>query len=173
MSVSQPSPTHRLRRSRSSLLLLGVALVSGCGDSATGPSTDFDEVEFGNLTYRVKSVTIAESFPIQIGVTVALRNQTATTQSVTFPDGCVVLMRAYRGDPTPAWDMATDLACTLALVERDLAPGEEIEFGAGLVSAGSILGDALPSGEYRMTAYLRPGGVVLELEMGLIELDQP
>ncbi len=173
MQVAQPGQPNRQRNSRASLLVLGAALVSGCGAGSVGPNNDFGDVEFGNLTYRVKQVTIAESFPIQIGVTVSVRNRTASTQSVTFPDGCVVLMRAYRDDPAPVWDMATGLACTLALVERDLEPGEEIEFGAGLVSAGTILGSTLPSGEYRMTAYLRPGGDIVELEMGLIDLAQP
>ena len=161
------------RPTRVSALLLGTVLLAGCGGSSVEPGDNFDEVEHGNLIYRVTSVTVAESFPVQIGVTVAVRNRTASTQSVTFPDGCVVLMRAYRDDPTPVWDMSTGLACTLALVQRDLEPGEEFEFGAGLVSAGTILGGTLPSGEYRMTAYLRPGGDVVELEMGLIDLAQP
>ncbi len=152
------------------LLLLGAAFVSGCGATSIGPTNDFDEVEYGNLTYRVKSVSISESFPVQIGVTVAVRNQTASTQSVAFPDGCVVLLRAYQDDPAPLWDLATEVECTLALVQRDLEPGEEIEFTAGLVSAGTILGEALPSGKYRMTAYLRPGGDIVELEMGVFDL---
>lgn len=161
------------RPTRVSALLLGTVLLAGCGGSSVEPGDNFDEVEHGNLIYRVTSVTVAESFPVQIGVTVAVRNRTASTQSATFPDGCVVLMRAYRGDPSPSWDMATAFACTLALVQRDVAPGEEIEFDAGLVSAGTILGEALPSGEYRMTAYLRPGGDIVELEMGRFDLDQP
>ena len=173
MWVARRDPTKRIRSSRAWLLLLGAALVSGCGAGSVGPNDDFDDVEYGNLTYRVQQVTIAESFPIQIGVTVSVRNRTGSTQSVTFPDGCVVLMRAYSDDPEPVWDMATGVACTLALVQRDLEPGEEIEFGAGLVSAATILGSTLPSGEYRMTAYLRPVGDIVELEMGLIDLAQP
>ncbi len=173
MFVASTDPTGHLRPACVSALLLGAVLLAGCGGSSVEPDDGFDDVEHGNLTYRVKQVTVAESFPVQIGVTVAVRNRTASTQSVIFPDGCVVLMRAYRGDPTPSWDMATGQACTLALVERDLAPGEELEFDAGLVSAGTILGDALPSGEYRMTAYLRPGGDIVELEMGLFDLAQP
>jgi len=106
-------------------------------------------------------------------LTVAVRNQTASTQPVTFPDGCVVLLRAYRDDPAPVWDMASGVECTLALVQRDLEPGEEIEFRVGLVSAGTILGEALPSGECRITAYLRPGDGIVELEIGLFKLAQP
>ncbi|GMR11895.1 MAG: hypothetical protein BMS9Abin29_0081 [Gemmatimonadota bacterium] len=173
MPLTPPGQTKRLRNPPAPFLLLGAALVSGCGAGAVGPSHDFDDVEYGNLTYQVKSVRVAESFPVQVGVTVGVRNRTTSTQSVTFPDGCVVLMRAYGGDPPPVWDMATGLACTLALVQRDLAPGEEIEFDAGLVSARTILGEALPSGEYRLTAYLRPGGAVLELEMGRYDLARP
>lgn len=173
MAVTLTDRTNRPRGSRVALLLFGAALVSGCSASSVAPSHDFDEVEFGNLIYRVKSVTLAESFPVQIGVTVAVRNQTASTQPVTFPDGCVVLLRAYRDHPAPVWDMASAVECTLALVQRDLEPGEEIEFTVGLVSAGTILGEALPPGEYRITAYLRPGDGIVELEIGLFELAQP
>jgi hypothetical protein len=39
------------------------------------------------------------------------------------------------------------------------------------VGAATILGDSLPGGEYRITAYLRPGQVV-ELEAGRVDLRQ-
>lgn len=42
----------------------------------------------------------------------------------------------------------------------------------GLVSAATILGDSLPDGEYRITAYMRPGQVV-ELEAGMADLAVP
>ena len=161
------------RRARAPLFLMGVALIVGCGDSPVAPAGPFDEAEYGNLTYQIKQVIVAESFPIQIGVTVGVRNQTAVIQSVTYPDGCVVLMRAYGESPAPVWDLGNSRACTQALVERDVQPGEEIDFVVDLVSAGTILGNDLPSGEYRLTAYLRPDGDVVELEMGRFDLGQP
>ena len=112
---------------------------------------------------------IAESFPVQLRITVELENESATPKSVTFPDGCVVLMRAYDEGTEADWDMANTVACTLALVEVDLAPGESRTFDTGLVSATTILGDNLPDGEYRITAYLRPGQIV-ELEAGVVDL---
>ena len=122
---------------------------------------------------------IAESFPVQIGITVELENESTTPQLVTFPDGCVVLMRAYDSGTEPVWDMGQTVACTLALVactlalvEVDLAPGQSEEFITGLVSAASILGDSLPNGEYRITTYLRPGQIV-ELEAGMADLTVP
>ena len=46
------------------------------------------------------------------------------------------------------------------------------QFHTGLVSAATILGDSLPDGEYRITAYMRPGQVV-ELEAGMADLAVP
>ncbi len=124
------------------------------------------------ITYRVTSFVIAESFPVQLGITVELENESTTPQSVTFPDGCVVLMRAYDSGTEPVWDMGQTVACTLALVGVDLAPGESEEFQTGLVSAAAILGDSLANGQYRITAYLRPGQIV-ELEAGTADLAVP
>jgi hypothetical protein len=120
----------------------------------------------------VTGFVIAESFPVQLGITVELENESTTPQSVTFPDGCVVLMRAYNSGTEPAWDMGQAVGCTLALVQVDLAPGEREEFDTGLVSAASILGDSLSNGEYRITAYLRPGQIV-ELDAGMADLAVP
>jgi len=121
------------------------------------------------ITYRVTSFVIAESFPVQLGITVELENESTTPQSVTFPDGCVVLMRAYDSGTEPVWDMGQTVACTLALVEVDLVPGESVEFKTGLVSAATILEGGLAAGEYLITAYLRPGDTV-EIEAGSVDL---
>ena len=170
MSVLGKKPANRLSRATS--VLLGAAVLAGCEGSTVGLDEQFEDVIFEGLTYRVTQVAIAESGPIQIGVTVEVENATASERSVVFPDGCVVLMRAYVGGPTSVWDLATDRGCDLALVQVDLAPGEVRRYQTGLVSAAEILGDDLPPGEYRLTAYLRPGGQVVELEMGRIMLDQ-
>ena len=150
--------------------LLATASIAACQTSATGLGLSEQRVD--GITYRVTGFVIAESFPVQLGITVELENESAIPRSVTFPDGCVVLMRAYDSGTEPVWDMGQTVACTLALVEVDLAPAESEEFNTGLVSAASILGDSLPNGEYRMTAYLRPGQVV-ELEAGMADLAVP
>ena len=150
--------------------LLVTATFVACEVSSSG--LDLPEQLIGGITYRVTGFVIAESFPVQIGITVELENESTTPQSVTFPDGCVVLMRAYDSGTEPVWDMGQTVACTLALVEVDLAPGQSEEFITGLVSAASILGDSLPNEEYRITAYLRPGQIV-ELEAGMADLAVP
>ena len=162
--------TRDVRASRG-LTAFGTLLVTAACE-VTSSGLDLPEQLIDGVTYRVTGFVIAESFPVQIGITVELENESTTPQSVTFPDGCVVLMRAYDSGTEPVWDMGQTVACTLALVEVDLAPGQSEEFITGLVSAASILGDSLPNGEYRITAYLRPGQVV-ELEAGMADLAVP
>ena len=165
--------TRDVRASRG-LMAFGTLLVTAtfvaCEVSSSG--LDLPEQLIGGITYRVTGFVIAESFPVQIGITVELENESTTRQSVTFRDGCVVLMRAYDSGTDPIWDMGQTVACSLALVEVDLAPGQSEEFITGLVSAASILGDSLPNQEYRITAYLRPGQIV-ELEAGMADLVVP
>ena len=151
-------------------MLLATASIAACQSSVHGP--DLPDRLVDGIRYRVTGLTIAESFPVQLGITVELENESATPKSVTFPDGCVVLMRAYDGRTELLWDMGNTVACALVLVEVDLAPGESQQFQAGLVSAATILGDSLPNGEYRITAYLRPGEIV-ELEAGIADLAVP
>ena len=150
--------------------LLSTAGIAACQLSVNG--LDLPDRLVDGITYRVTGLAIAESFPVQLRITVELENESATPKSVTFPDGCVVLMRAYDGRTEPLWDMGNTVACALVLVEVDLAPGESQQFQAGLVSAATILGDSLPNGEYRITAYLRPGQIV-ELEAGMADLAVP
>ena len=151
-------------------MLLATATFAACEESATGP--DLRDQQIGGLTYRVTRFIVAKSFPAQLSTTVQIENESTTSKSVMFPDGCVVLMRAYAGDTNLAWDMGGSVGCTLALVQVDLAPGDSEEFQTGLVSAQTILGDSLPSGEYRITVYLRPRQIV-ELDVGMADLAVP
>ena len=150
--------------------LLATATFAACQESVGG--LDPDDRQIDGITYRVTSFAIAESFPVQVGITVEIENESTTSRSVTFPDGCVVLMRAYHEGTDPVWDMGPTVGCTLALVQVDLGPGESEEFHTGLVSAATILGDSLANGEYRITAYLRPGQMV-ELDAGVADLAIP
>ena len=147
--------------------LLSTATLAACQTSTTGPGRVVD-----GLRYSVASFDVAESFPVQIGITVRIENESTTSQSVTFPDGCVVLMRAYGEGTEPAWDMGNAVGCITMLIQVDLAPGESKEYQTGLVSAQTILGEDLPNGYYRITAYLRPGEIV-ELDAGTTDLSVP
>jgi hypothetical protein len=150
--------------------LLAISTFAACQESVSG--LDLRDHLIDRITYRVTSFAIAESFPVQLRITVEIENESTTSQSVTFPDGCVVLIRAYDGGTKPVWDMGLTVACTEALVQVFLAPGESQEFHTGLVSAATILGDSLPNGEYWITAYLRPGQVV-EIDAGMAHLAVP
>ncbi len=152
--------------------LLASATFAGCQDSVTGPELQ-SQLLVGGVEYRVTSFAIAESFPVQIGVTVQIRNDTDAAQSVTFPDGCVLLMRAYDSRNDLAWDFGHLVGCTQALVEVDLYPGDTREFQTGLISAYTILGDSLPDGAYRIAVYLRPDGQAVELDAGIADLAVP
>ena len=154
------------------ITVLATAAFVACQDGVTGPGLQ-SQLVVGGITYQVESFVIAESFPVQIGVTVEVGNPSSTSQSVIFPDGCVLLMRAYDGQGNLAWDLGDEIACTQALVEIDLSPGETEQFQTGLVSAATILGDNLPDGEYRIAVYLRPGGHTVELDAGLADLGIP
>jgi hypothetical protein len=150
--------------------LLAIPAFAACQESVSG--LDLRDHMIEGITYRVTSFAIAKSFPAQLRITVEIENESTTSQSVTFPDGCVVLMRAYDGGTNPVWDMGLAVACTEALVPVLLAPRESAEFHTGLVSAATIMGDSLPNGEYRITAYLRPGKMV-ELDAGMADLAVP
>ena len=160
----------RVSRCLAACSLLAIATLAACQESVSG--LDLRDHLIDGITYRVTSFAIAKSFPAQLRITVEIENESTTSQSVTFPDGCVVLIRAYDGGTKPVWDMGHTVACTQALVQVSLAPGESEEFHTGLVSAATILGDSLPNGEYRITAYLRPGQMV-ELDAGMADLAVP
>ena len=148
-------------------VLLAISTFAACEWSISGLDNQTD-----GITYRVTSFNIAESFPVQLQITVEIENESTTSQSVTFPDGCVVLVRVYDGGTEPVWDEGRTAACTQALVQVSLAPGESAEFHTGMLSAATILGDSLPNGEYRIAAYLRPGKIV-ERDAGRVDLAVP
>ncbi|HET6616735.1 MAG TPA: BsuPI-related putative proteinase inhibitor [Gemmatimonadota bacterium] len=152
------------------IAMLAVALGATCGDQTTPTPLD----PGGNLTgsivrdgieYRAE-VLVMESFPVQLSGRATIRNASSEPRTVTFPDGCVALMRAYRPQGGgPVWDQAHEIGCTMALVPVELAPGEERTVPTPTASAYEILGTDLPDGDYRITVYLRP------IDAGEVEID--
>lgn len=150
-----------------------------CGDqtSPTPPDPGGDlsgAVVRDGIEYRAE-VLVMESFPVQLSGRATVKNRTGGRRTVTFPDGCVALMRAYGPEGGgPVWDQAHELACTMALVPVELAPGEERTLPTPSASAYEILGTDLPDGAYRITVYLRPvDGAVVEIDAGTTELAIP
>ncbi len=172
-----------MREFRATLPIALIALFAGatCGDQSTptppGPrsgGSPSGSVLRDGLEYRAE-VLVMESFPVQLSGRATLRNTSSAARTVTFPDGCVALLRAYRaGGGEAVWDQAGDLACTMALVPVELGPGEEREIPAPTVSAYEILGTELPDGDYRIAVYLRPvDGDEVEVDAGTTELAIP
>ena len=119
-------------------------------------------------------VLVMESFPVQLVGRVTITNATERTRTVSFPDGCVALLRAYRtGGGEPVWDQASEVGCTEAIVPVTLAPGGSREVSTPTASAGDILDEGLPDGRYRVTVYLRPASGEVEIEAGAAELAIP
>ena len=133
---------------RSAWRPLPVALLLACTGANT-PTSDGGPRGSGSprggaavqdgIEYRA-DVAVMESFPVQLAGRVTITNRSGAPRTVTFPDGCVALLRAYRpGEAEPVWDQAEGLACTMALVPVELAAGATHEVRAPTVSAYEIL----------------------------------
>lgn len=138
-------------------------------DSAGGPGARSYSAE--GLTFRAETAVL-ERFPVQLVTTVKVQNTTQHPVTLTFPDGCRVLLRAYRSSDrtgAPAWDQERVLGCTLAIQEFEIKAGDTLELPRQ-ASAVEILGDSLPNGRYWLTAVVRKMGSPFELAAGEVEL---
>jgi hypothetical protein len=164
--------SYRRRAARAVVLLLACAAL-GCGSGGErqrepltpGPAGAGD---LNGVRLRGELVTL-ESFPVQLVAHVTITNSSGVPKRLDFPDGCVVLLRAYRDDRR-VWDQAGSTACTMAIETVALDPGQSRTFRSPTVSAAEILGRSLAAGQYRMAAYLRPSRSVVEVELGTADL---
>lgn len=116
---------------------------------------------------------VAASTPGTIEGSITVTNRRPTAARLTFPDPCVALIRVYDVEPSrrvPVWDQASERDCEGEPVVVELAPGETLSVSTRPASAALILGDSLPAGRYRLTAYVRPDGRVVEVEVGEADL---
>lgn len=162
-------------RSRVTLALSAAAFAAACSNAQQPGPTDGPpaaEVVANGISYRA-STQIMESFPVQLRTTVDVHNATGAPVRVVFPDGCVVLLRAFpQGATTVAWDQRRTVGCTAALVDVTLAAGESRSWETR-TDAREILGDSLPDGRYRLEAYLRPQGGPIAVAAGTADLAVP
>lgn len=117
---------------------------------------------------------VLESFPVQLRASVVMTNRSGAPVTLELPDGCTVLLRAYR-EPSggrPVWDQGQVLVCTMAIQLVALAAGESRTF-EGRSDAREILGDSLPDGSYRLVAVVRPNGTAVEIPAGVTQLAVP
>lgn len=158
--------------SRWSAALLAVLL----GACAPTPPVEDDPapVPLRGIDFRGERAPGSGSETIEGFVTVANRRSSAV--EIAFPDPCVALLRVYEpdGDRLAAvWDQGKVRDCAGDSIAVDLAAGEERRLEIPAAPAGAILGDSLAPGRYRLTAYVRPEGRVVEVELGEADLSAP
>lgn len=160
--------------------VIALAIALACSDGPAEPSNDPPGIPIGSgstmhgdVEYAA-TLRVMESFPVQIAADITVTNDGDEAVRIVFPDGCVVLLRAYALDgDDPVWDQGRDFACTLALVSIDLEPGASKSYTTPTSSARDILGDTLPDTSYRIEAYLRPDDETIEIDTGTVELAIP
>ena len=151
---------------------LFLAACSNGGDPVADTPSDSRSV--GGIVYTAQTA-IAESFPVQLYVTVTATNPSGNAVELGFPDGCIVTLRAYDNAELtgePAWDQARAVVCTHAIEERTVPGGGALEL-RGASDARDVLGDSLPDGRYYLTAVLRPNGETVEVPAGSADLAVP
>ena len=158
------------------LLFILAAAIAACGPTGDpnepAPNSGGSQTLIqDNMHYRAETLLL-ESFPVQVATNVEITNPASAPVTVTFPDGCLVMLRVYRDAERTrlAWDMARGFGCTGALVPVTVPGGESKIISAPTVSAATILGDSLPNGRYYFSAMTRPGGVPLLLRAGSADL---
>jgi hypothetical protein len=154
---------------RIAVLLLIALAACGRGEEPRAPISALppEEPTVDGIEYHATSALQGGTLRVEA----QLRNRGSETLEVTFPDGCVVLIRAY-GDASrggaPSWDQRDHAFCTMALQMVTLAPGESRDY-AMTAEVAEILSE-VPEGEYHLTAYLRPDGGVVEVPAGAVQL---
>ncbi|MEX2609579.1 MAG: BsuPI-related putative proteinase inhibitor [Gemmatimonadota bacterium] len=153
--------------------MLAVAVVlAGCSGGDPARPDDGAAVVTDDGVRYTAATAVMESFPVQLRTTLTLENVGTEVVRLTFPDGCVVLLAAARpGSDEAVWE--EERACTMALEEVSLAPGEEREFTSSTVSARDILGASLPDGPYDLLAVLRPHTGTVRVPAGRVALAVP
>ncbi len=151
------------------LVLLALGLGAACA-GANSPSEPGDRASLiieNGIEYKA-TTRVMESFPVQIATTVTIRNTTGSATTLVFPNGYVVLLRAFR-DNQQVWNQADVVGCTQALVEVELPAGASRSFDTR-TDAREILGANLPNGRYRLEAVLQPSGGTVRLDAGMVDL---
>lgn len=152
------------------ILVTGLVLL-GCDEDPLTPLSRFPETA---PRIEIKGSLIFERGDA-ITAQVVLSNPSLEPQRLTFPDTCVILLRAYFiPNDRRAWDQLDGKKnCQEQDVEVVIDPGGERPFEESISSLG-ILGLTLPEGPYRIAAYLRPlGEEEVEVDLGPTNLERP
>lgn len=119
----------------------------------------------------VAETRVMESYPVQLATVVTITNRSSSPVTLTFPDSCVVTLRAYAGGQQ-VWDQRILILCAAQIVEVTVPPGGSRTFETR-TDAAQILGGTLPDGRYRIEAVLQPSGETVRLDAGAVDLSIP
>jgi hypothetical protein len=152
-------------------------VLTGCGGAADDPlpAPRGDNTADNSSEVVMESVEYTAEATLQgtvLEVRVRLRNAAESVHDLTFPDGCVVLVRVHADasrSGSPAWDQRDHAFCTMALEMVSLQPGESHTYETSVETA-ELRGAGLPEGELHLTAYLRPDGGEVEVPAGSVRL---
>ncbi len=150
-------------------LTAGLAIALGaCASSGTEATPE----AIRGLDFQARVATRARE-PLQLGGSLLITNHGRRVATLKFPNRCVALLRAYEPDGprvAPVWDQSSVIDCPPAETALGIDPGQTLEVPIPNVGTDRILGDSLPAGSYRLTAYLAPNGHVVEIEAGVFSL---
>ena len=156
-----------------------VSLALGCGSDGRGPTGPPPTAPTGPVPIQgrigellFEAELVQPAWDRLVG-SVTLKNPTAATVSLRFPDTCVVLLRLYTLVDGRLVIDAHSKRCIPVPVEVTLAPGGSQTFVTN-TTFFFILGNSLPEGRYRAVLYLRPEGrELVEIAVGRPRLVRP
>lgn len=130
------------------------------------------EIRRAPFLYRAILETARED---GVAARVEIVNEGSAPQTLSFPDTCIAMLRAYFVPAgREAWDHRDGKThCRDRLFEIEIAPGDTVVADPQVTSI-AVLGDGLPEGSYRFTTYLIPiGEPEIELPLGEVRLALP
>lgn len=161
------NPLHAGRRS----VFLAAALLAACAHEERPLHVPPDTTPLRGIDFLAEMALLDTD---ELTATVHVTNRRETAVALEFPDACVALLRAYHPDGArvaPVWDQRQVADCEGEPASLEIGPGGVAELRVPRVEVGRVLGESLPPGSYRFTAYLRPGGQVVEVAAGTAELE--
>jgi hypothetical protein len=141
------------------LLILGLSI--GCEDAAGPPS----EMRIDGVIARTEMEPYGGGYRVFLNI----HNDTQSRVNVNWAGPCLMKARLYRGNRMVFDGITAYPICANDMYAYSVAPSDTYERIAGFVIDGSVRGDSIPAGEYRIVAALRPqgkGGPIYEITAG-------
>lgn len=169
--MKSSAPSARASRAAALVVLAGgAALLGGCAHDPSASATAPTPATLRGIDFLAEVAIVGS--PARVTGVVAITNRRETPVRLEFTDACVALLRVYEPEGErlpPVWDQAEDADCAGEPAVLELGGGGVAQIRLREVPVDHIRGER-PPGPYRFTAYLRPGGTVVEVEAGSADL---